>query len=1135
MAKKNLSEDEIKYIVTAETSKAQQRLHELSKEEQQLTAVNRTRLKMMIELEAQGKKNSQQYKELQRSYNRTREHISSIKDETASLTRQLDVNAMSMVQLRKQAKDLKRELDNTAQALEPERYAQLEGELKKVNLRMTELKERANEVAKSSSNVSQAEIFKGVVWARLAEMGTNAFTSLISGIKDLAAEGVEMAQAADGVTHAFRQLDDGHILDNLRKATKGTVTDLDLMKAAVQAKDFRIPLEDLGKYLQFAQLKAQQTGQSVEYMTNSIVTGLGRKSVMILDNLGISASEVNEQIKQGAEFTQAVANIVDKQLAAAGESYESAADRASAASVRLKNRQMELGRELLPVAEKITDAYNGIKVTLLEFLTFLVRNKGVVEAVSILFSGLAAATLLANVRLTEYIATSKASVVVTKLWGSVAATARAAALLFAAGMATLRGNTTRATAAMKLFNTTCKGNLIGFAVSAVLALGTTFLSMGSSADSATDSLKDANAELMNEQRALSDTFDALKKAGEGTDERRRLIDEINQKYGEYMPNLLSEKSSLDEIEAAYRNVNNAMVANIALKYKKQEADAATEEAAQRQTDALEAIRQRVLQVSGATQQNAVDAQSAVRSMTATYQQAGVTWQKAFNSIYDSINAQFFGGKGLGSKASEELQSYVKSYYQMRKDIKAIDDKYAVWQQSSATSGATTTSTTTTSTTSTENKKETIKQQVVDEQKARQEALQQELENENELYYRQQMQLRDAYLSSNNEHLQTQEQYNQQLQMLEQMHLQRMLELSGLSADQRRQILAQLADFSIKCLNDQRAANEQYNRQQQADREKREQETNASNERITQKEQEEYRRRIATYRQYGQQLGDAMGKVISGQEDMLSAFADTAIDMVFEVIEKVVEAKILEATATATTSVAKATAESFATTDSVLTFGASGAARAAVMSALIMGALAAAKSALKGMLRGSKSSSSSSSSSASKVTRSQVTATGRESGGTVDVRRRQDGRLFSGADYDPSRRGFIDRPTVIVGEGPAGHSKEWVASNAAVSNPTVAPLLQYLDQAQQAGTIRTLDLNRVIRARLAGFSGGGAVRHTERSFPSPASADKSHGDTLDRLAAAIETLNSQGVRADVVLTDLERKQQLRQQSRQIASK
>lgn len=1111
MAKKNLSEDEIKYIVSAETSKAQKEIHELSKANKELASENRKRLDSLVELEAQGKKNTKEYQQLRKEYDAERKQINQNNKLIAERTRQLDVNAMSMVQLRKQAKDLKRELDNTAQALEPERYAELEAELAKVNGRMTELKTRVGEVKQEAQGFSFKDWFLGTAVSRVL---VDSLQQMATWFRNVAAEGVEMAQAADGVTRAFRQLDDGHILDNLRKATKGTVTDLDLMKAAVQAKDFRIPLEDLGKYLQFAQLKAQQTGQSVEYMTNSIVTGLGRKSVMILDNLGISASEVNEQIKQGAGFTQAVANIVDKQLAAAGENYISAADRASAAAVNFKNKQLELGQALLPVKERFEEVFNFGVSRLMDLATWIAKNLDVIGPLTTAIGA--------------YVLAMKAAAAISALHVK-------SLIQEKVQMLTNISVTKAATTAVKAFNASLKANLIGLFVSALASAATYFVLFRKSADSATSSLKDANAELMNEQRALSDTFDALKKAGEGTDERRRLIDEINQKYGEYMPNLLSEKSSLDEIEAAYRNVNNAMVANIALKYKKQEADAATEEAAQRQTDALEAIRQRVLQVSGATQQNAVDAQSAVRSMTATYQQAGYTWQKAFNSIYDSINAQFFGGKGLGSKASEELQSYVKSYYQMRKDIKAIDDKYAVWQQSSATSGATTTPTTTSTTTSTENKKETIKQQVVDEQKARQEALQQELENENELYYRQQMQLRDAYLSSNDEHLQTQEQYNQQLQMLEQMHLQRMLELSGLSADQRRQILAQLADFSIKCLNDQRAANEQYNRQQQADREKREQETNASNERITQKEQEEYRRRIATYKQYGQQLGDAMGKVISGQEDMLSAFADTAIDMVFEVIEKVVEAKILEATATATTSVAKSTAESFATTDSVLSFGASGAARAAVMSALIMGALAAAKSALKGMLRGSKSSSSSSSSSASKVTRSQVTATGRESGGTVDVRRRQDGRLFTGADYDPSRRGFIDRPTVIVGEGPAGHSKEWVASNAAVSNPTVAPLLQYLDQAQQAGTIRTLDLNRVIRARLAGFSGGGALRHTERSFPSPASAGSSHGDTLDRLAAAIETLNSQGVRADVVLTDLERKQQLLQQSRQIASK
>ena len=62
-----------------------------------------------------------------------------------------------------------------------------------------------------------------------------------------------MAESADGITHAFRQLDEPGLLNNLRKATKNTVNDVELMKAAVKAKDFHIPLEDLGKYLSFAQ------------------------------------------------------------------------------------------------------------------------------------------------------------------------------------------------------------------------------------------------------------------------------------------------------------------------------------------------------------------------------------------------------------------------------------------------------------------------------------------------------------------------------------------------------------------------------------------------------------------------------------------------------------------------------------------------------------------------------------------------------------------------------------------------------------------------------------------------------------------------------------------------------------------
>lgn len=168
---------------------------------------------------------------------------------------------------------------------------------------------------------------------------------------------------------------------------------------------------------------------------------------------------------------------------------------------------------------------------------------------------------------------------------------------------------------------------------------------------------------------------------------------------------------------------------------------------------------------------------------------------------------------------------------------------------------------------------------------------------------------------------------------------------------------------------------------------------------------------------------------------------------------------------------------------------------------------------------------------------QRVATGREDGGKIDVRRAQDGKLFADADYDPDARGFIDKPTVIVGEGPAGQSKEWVASNAAVDNPTIAPILDMIDKSQQAGTIRTLDLNQVIRSRMAGFASGGSI-----SQPDPLPGPKNDGSgaalppqLMEKFAQAIINLDEKGVNASVALSDFEKKQTLRDRSRLIGSK
>ena len=161
------------------------------------------------------------------------------------------------------------------------------------------------------------------------------------------------------------------------------------------------------------------------------------------------------------------------------------------------------------------------------------------------------------------------------------------------------------------------------------------------------------------------------------------------------------------------------------------------------------------------------------------------------------------------------------------------------------------------------------------------------------------------------------------------------------------------------------------------------------------------------------------------------------------------------------------------------------------------------------------------------------ATGLESGGSIDVERKQDGKMFR-ADYDPDKRGFIDRPTVIVGEGGYGHSKEWVASNAAVENPTVAPFIDIIDRAQRAGTIRTLDMNKFLVQQAQGRASGGYVTPTVNDVRGV--VKDSYKDTLiERLTDVLDRLSVDGIPASVSLNEIEQKQQLQDKARRFGSK
>ena len=167
--------------------------------------------------------------------------------------------------------------------------------------------------------------------------------SLASEMGEIVQQGIEISRQSEGIRMAFERLGRGDMLDGLREATHGTVNDLELMKAAVRFNDFNLPLEELGTMLAFAQQKAKDTGQSVDYLVESIVNGLGRQSTMILDNLGLSQAEVKKRTAETGDMTKAVGQIIREQMAKAGDYVETAADRATKANVELENQVRELG------------------------------------------------------------------------------------------------------------------------------------------------------------------------------------------------------------------------------------------------------------------------------------------------------------------------------------------------------------------------------------------------------------------------------------------------------------------------------------------------------------------------------------------------------------------------------------------------------------------------------------------------------------------------------------------------------------------------------------------------------------------------------------------------------------------------
>lgn len=181
-------------------------------------------------------------------------------------------------------------------------------------------------------------------------------------IKEFISESVELGATMEGVRGAFERFASPDTMNLLRDAVSGTVDDLKLMQMAVRAKNFKIPMDVLAKGLQFATKRAVETGESVDYLVESFVIGLGRESVKILDNLGISTLEIQRKTKELGDMTTAVGAIMDEEFAKAGERIVTTSMKVDQQRASITNLKTEIGEKLLPVYSAfLNGTLNGLE------------------------------------------------------------------------------------------------------------------------------------------------------------------------------------------------------------------------------------------------------------------------------------------------------------------------------------------------------------------------------------------------------------------------------------------------------------------------------------------------------------------------------------------------------------------------------------------------------------------------------------------------------------------------------------------------------------------------------------------------------------------------------------------------------
>lgn len=278
-----------------------------------------------------------------------------------------------------------------------------------------------------------------------------------------------------------------------------------------------------------------------------------------VDTLKWQQEQANEAFKEGVSVTNEFNvqnNTVQAQLDKAKKGFNEMA--------------VALGEQLLPVMRYCISGSSMMMRVISVLVNFIIEYKGALISLG--------AAVLAY---TIYI---KASAIATTAWGGVckvvqgtATVLKASVLLLRIGYYNLTGQVSRASAAMRIFNSICKLSPFGLLIAAVTAAIGLFVTFARRANESKRAIENARKEQEKWEKSLTDISEASAQAAakeesrlkslyqtainqaKSTDERRRAAEQLQNLYPDYFKNLSTEQIMVGDAKDKYDKLRDSII------------------------------------------------------------------------------------------------------------------------------------------------------------------------------------------------------------------------------------------------------------------------------------------------------------------------------------------------------------------------------------------------------------------------------------------------------------------------------------------------------------------------------------------------------------------------------------------------